>query len=1066
MEIVAVFLVLLFVGLMLWVLIWSFISFSKFGGIDERISGLVEENLTLRSELGKLRDRLARHEEAARAVSTSALQPAAPPQPAPLPVTPAPQVFSAVAVQAVVSPPEPPPVASVPAPVIAPPQTQPPALPQAVFQNAPGQPPLVQVVASSAVPAAAATHQAPPPPPVVPQTPPAPESAFNWEVFMGARMLSWIAGVAAFFGIALFVKLSIENNWITPEMRVALGYLAATGMLVGGLWFAARKGMEVLSHALCGAGIVSLYAVTLAAHKFYHFPFFGLVPTFALMTLVTVAAFTIATRLRAQAVALLGLLGGFLTPLLLSTGVDNPFALFTYLALLDLGLIAVALYCRWHYMVALAVAATGAMQLGWVGTFFGPAKFDALFWIFLVFPALFLGVAEASRRLRRDCAWLEFPAAAQACLTLLICFFLLGYPALLTPPVDVLALLLLADLALLVLSVRCPRLCSAHLLAGAAVFTWLACWLLRVQGDAWLGWQLGAVFAFAVLHVAFPLVMSRLRPGFSSGSVLQWFPVAGLAVALIPTLILPEVPFLLWPALLALDLLAITLAVLAGAMVGLSLALLLTLVGIGIFIAGGHAAVHAGDALGFGVSHGLPFVLLIGFFGLLFCGASWLLLRRQARQSAEEGEGASTPFSSLDMDLLPHMPALSAMLPFALLTMLVMRLELAAPHAVFGLAFLLSILLLGLSALLAAGLLPLFTLAAVGVLQAAWLGNGISEANALGSLLWVLAFYVLFTVQAFVGRSRTPGLVQPWVAAALAGPLQALFAFLIIRRFWPNDAMGLVPLAFALTSLVALAACLRLLNSSDPRRLPVLALFGGITLLFVTAIFPVQFDRQWITISWAMEGAALLWLYHRVPHPGLRIVAVGLFMATFLRLALNPAILEYHLRGDMPVLNWYLYTYGLAIASLFVGAAQLRPAPQQVLGSVPAPWLQGMGVVLGFILLNIEIADFFTEPGQALHLDFSGNFARDMSYTVGWSLFALGLLVAGLVRRVAGIRRAALALMGIAILKLFLKDLASIGDIYRVIAFIATAVILFVATFLYQRFLRASQAGAGTAQSK
>ena len=50
-----------------------------------------------------------------------------------------------------------------------------------------------------------------------------------------------------------------------------------------------------------------------------------------------------------------------------------------------------------------------------------------------------------------------------------------------------------------------------------------------------------------------------------------------------------------------------------------------------------------------------------------------------------------------------------------------------------------------------------------------------------------------------------------------------------------------------------------------------LAWFGAATLFFVTLIFPIQFERQWITLGWALEGAAVLWLFQRVPHPGLRL---------------------------------------------------------------------------------------------------------------------------------------------------------------------------------------------------
>ena len=110
-----------------------------------------------------------------------------------------------------------------------------------------------------------------------------------------------------------------------------------------------------------------------------------------------------------------------------------------------------------------------------------------------------------------------------------------------------------------------------------------------------------------------------------------------------------------------------------------------------------------------------------------------------------------------------------------------------------------------------------------------------------------------------------------------------------------------------------------------------LAWFGGVALFFITLIFPIQFERQWITIGWALEGAALLWLFHRVPHPGLRLTGAGLLGAAFVRLALNPAVLEYHPRAAMPVFNWYLYAYGIVTVCLFAGAKLLAPPRHVVL---------------------------------------------------------------------------------------------------------------------------------------
>jgi uncharacterized membrane protein len=80
-------------------------------------------------------------------------------------------------------------------------------------------------------------------------------------------------------------------------------------LLSGGVTMS-RKNFAVLSQTLCATGIVILYSVTFACRLIYHFDFFGPVPTFLLMALITTAAFLLAVRLNALVVAILGMLGG------------------------------------------------------------------------------------------------------------------------------------------------------------------------------------------------------------------------------------------------------------------------------------------------------------------------------------------------------------------------------------------------------------------------------------------------------------------------------------------------------------------------------------------------------------------------------------------------------------------------------------------------------------------------------------------------------------------------------------------------------------------------------------
>src|SRR6266545_4439487 len=228
----------------------------------------------------------------------------------------------------------------------------------------------------------------------------------NWEQFMGAKLFAWIGGLALFLGVAFFVKYSFEHNLIPPELRVAIGFTIGVSLLIGGLLLK-RKENAVTAQTLCATGILVLYAVTFACRSYYHFAFFGLIPTFLLMTLITAVAFLLAVRLNAIVVAILGLAGGFLTPVLLSTGQDRPLGLFVYIALLDIGLLAASQRQRWNALPILGAAGTALTQIGWIGTFFVPEKYFAgnkvlvVMAVFAGFQVLFLAAAAWSKRTRK-----------------------------------------------------------------------------------------------------------------------------------------------------------------------------------------------------------------------------------------------------------------------------------------------------------------------------------------------------------------------------------------------------------------------------------------------------------------------------------------------------------------------------------------------------------------------------------------------------------------------------------------------------------------------------------------
>src|SRR5499427_3815404 len=410
--------------------------------------------------------------------------------------------------------------------------------------------------ASSPMPAitrAPAASKATPEPPPIPQellAPKAPQLAkptkppINWEQFMGAKLFAWIGGFALFLGIAFFVKYSFEHNLIPPELRIAIGFIAGAGLVVGGLLLK-RKESAVTAQTLCATGILVLYAVTFACRGYYHFAFFGLIPTFLLMTLITAVAFLLSVRLNAIVVAVLGIAGGFLTPILLSTNQDNPFGLFGYVALLDVALLALALRQRWNALPILGAIGTALMQLAWVGAFFVSEKYFAgnklliFMAVFVGFQALFLAAAAWAKRTGKTNTTLFACAIGFAAVAMLSAFYLLDFRAIAYRPALLFTYLFVIDLGLLALTLIERRLAIVQVLAGIGAFIFLGAWTSRYLAIGHIYTALGFYFVFALLHAAVPIALRRLH----KIEVPRWthiFPTLALLLVLVPVFRLTE----------------------------------------------------------------------------------------------------------------------------------------------------------------------------------------------------------------------------------------------------------------------------------------------------------------------------------------------------------------------------------------------------------------------------------------------------------------------------------------------------------------------------------------------
>jgi len=324
----------------------------------------------------------------------------------------------------------------------------------------------------------------------------------------------------------------------------------------------------------------------------------------------------------------------------------------------------------------------------------------------------------------------------------------------------------------------------------------------------------------------------------------------------------------------------------------------------------------------------------------------------------------------------------------------------------------------------------------------------------LHAFTYAAVLYAIYIANPLILGRRAKKQIEPYLAAVLASA-----SFFFLARDAMTDAklgymIGVLPVAQAFVMMLLLVRLLRIEPPSE-RLLSRLALVAATSLAFITVAIPLQLDKQWITIGWALEGAALVWLFKRIPHRGLLAWGAALLVAAFARLTVNPAILTYHAASGRAILNWYLYTYLLCAITFFI-AAWL--APREYSKSIAACY--SAGAILLFFLLNIEIADFYS-TGPTLTFNFlSSSLAQDLTYTIGWALFAIGMLIAGIVFRTRAARVAAIALLSITIFKCFLHDLSRLGGLYRIGSFLGLALALVMVSILLQKFVLAKRPAA------
>ena len=181
------------------------------------------------------------------------------------------------------------------------------------------------------------------------------------EKFIGENLINKIGILILVLGISFFVKYAIDKEWINETARVGIGILA--GSIVMGVAHKLKKNYQAFSSVMV-AGAVSIFYFTIAI-AFHDYHIFSQTIAFAIMVVITAFSTFVSVAYNRQELAVLSLIGGFAVPFMVSTGAGNYVVLFTYIAILNIGILGIAYYKKWNLVTILSFIFTNILFFSW-----------------------------------------------------------------------------------------------------------------------------------------------------------------------------------------------------------------------------------------------------------------------------------------------------------------------------------------------------------------------------------------------------------------------------------------------------------------------------------------------------------------------------------------------------------------------------------------------------------------------------------------------------------------------------------------------------------------------------
>lgn len=861
--------------------------------------------------------------------------------------------------------------------------------------------------------------------------------SIEWERWVGVRGAALLGGVLFALAAIFLYMHAVEQQWITPRSRVFSGTSAGLAML-GVAEFLRRRSYQIAPGAVAAAGIVALYASTWAAHELY--AMIGQAPALAAFAAITALCVGLALRHASQFVAVLGLLGGFATPLVLQMPAGNPIGLFGYLLLLNAGLLMVGRRQAWHSLGMLGIFATGAIEVYWAFAHAGPDEALIGLGALSAIALLFIAVRPSADRVE--------PALVQISRSLVV----------LTPMLLGLYFAQRVDLRMELWVIASY---AAFLTIGGIV-------LARRQGNP----SLSIACAVALTAVVSAWAVGPVR---TDDFALE---LCGVSVGLV----------ILFAAISRIE----------GTQIGrwcsftIQTALLILLAGLARALPSEPAD---SPWPWFGAS-ALCLVALfehrsLGVWRLVPCFAGGAL----AAITLYFRTPLSNPYSPADGVLLGAAAVFGVALTVAgfigsrkgdsvrivaaataiapLLLLYSSRLVGTSGGAYAGSMSFLALCIAALSARVRSGWLLQSAIVLAGValflhpLLVREYTNHDLDWQSSWTLVAVLTTSALLTAWPALLRTRYQLSTSAWRAAATAAPLLYIASALALEAQWGRSWKLLAPAFVALCLLVVDGLFARTLdpetrsaNDVSVRRVARTWL-RGMAAPFVAAALVLWANDTWGILWFAITGALLALVARRERHPGpacwsafaLVCATAGLSIAGFARWYETS---ERFLFNRMSLDGWG--------AALCAGAALwCATRPNRLHLEQSRPWVRRAEVPLIVALslalagslfqwINLTVFDHWSDSTHVV-IRFDHLPARDLTLSSSWIVYGLAWLGVGMWKRISAARWVSLALLLLSLGKVFLFDLAHLEGLYRVASLLGLGLSLVSVSLLYQRFV-------------